>query len=98
MSNAFKIPASAFTPEERLRMAKQRAGSKGGTVKNERNDPKSGTYMPNAFTMKAQGFTDAERYRFNHSFHASRGGQIRAAVSPVKVTVDRLPLRKGARP
>jgi hypothetical protein len=46
MTNAFTIPkTSTFTKDELLRMAKARAGSKGGTVKNERNDAKSAMYI-----------------------------------------------------
>lgn len=45
-ANAFTAkPPSPFTKDDLLRMAKARAGSKGGTVKNERNDKKSAAYI-----------------------------------------------------
>lgn len=46
MTNAFTIPkASTFTKDELLRMAKARAGSKGGRVKHERSDKKAAQYI-----------------------------------------------------
>lgn len=46
MTNAFTAkPKPLWTPEELRIMRLARAGSRGGTVKNERNDPKSGTYL-----------------------------------------------------
>lgn len=46
MTNAFTIPkSSTFTKDELLRMAKARAGSKGGRIKHERSDKKAAQYI-----------------------------------------------------
>lgn len=46
MTNAFTIPkTSTFTKDERQRMAKARAGSKGGRITHERSDKKAAQYI-----------------------------------------------------
>lgn len=46
MTNAFTIPkAPVFTKDELLRMARARAGSKGGRTTHERSDKKAAQYI-----------------------------------------------------